>query len=235
MTLDEHARDALARYRASLGPSPKAARDQWDAISIRVEADRDEGGSTGRRRWAAVGVAVVGAAAAVVLILSVRPRDPSERTEAHHAVQAVDEEMRQPQPATPIEVRPVPAIVDEEAEAQDPAEAPIPDPRPPAVKRKTQAKPPALDPVAKLKAESRLVERARQALRAGQPRRALGLVDRHAREHRQGAMREEMALLRVEALCDAGEEKRWRQARARFDRRFPGSPLRVHLRQDCFE
>jgi hypothetical protein len=50
-----------------------------------------------------------------------------------------------------------------------------------------------------------------------------------------GAMREEIELLRVEALCDGGDRLRWKRAIARFDRRFPGSPLRVHLRRDCFE
>ena len=45
---------------------------------------------------------------------------------------------------------------------------------------------------------------------------------------------EEAAAIRVGALCDVGPAKRWRKALVGFDRRYPKSPLRVHLRDDCF-
>jgi hypothetical protein len=84
-----------------------------------------------------------------------------------------------------------------------------------------------------LRAELELLGRARAALEAEDFERVLALVQRHAREFPRGTMREEIALLRVGALCEVGPEERWASARSRFEREFPGSPLAAHLREDC--
>ncbi len=85
-----------------------------------------------------------------------------------------------------------------------------------------------------IKAELELLARAHTALEAEDFARVLTLVQRHDREFPQGVMREEIAMLRVGALCKVGPEARWASARSRFEREFPGSPLLTHLREGCF-
>lgn len=106
----------------------------------------------------------------------------------------------------------------------------------PRSKKATAVKPPddttpaaADDGPTSLRAELALLGRARAALEAEDFERVLALVQRHAREFPAGSMREEIAMLRVSALCRVGPRERWATARAAFHREFPGSPLAAHL------
>lgn len=92
---------------------------------------------------------------------------------------------------------------------------------------------PTAPPAGGIHAELELLGKARAALEAGDFARTLALVQRYDREIPEGTMREEIAMLRVGALCEVGPKARWLAARARFDREFPGSPLAAHLREDC--
>lgn len=72
---------------------------------------------------------------------------------------------------------------------------------------------PREDPLA---AELALLESARAALLAEDPRRALVLLTRHARRFRGGALAQEVALTRVEALCHLGDRAAAQREAAAF-------------------
>jgi hypothetical protein len=88
----------------------------------------------------------------------------------------------------------------------------------------------AIDP---LELESRGIAEVQRALRDGQARRALGLLDAEDRAHPRGVLVEERAAARVFALCSLGRDGEARRAAAEFARRFPNSLLGERVRASC--
>lgn len=86
-----------------------------------------------------------------------------------------------------------------------------------------------------LEAEMALVGAARHALRTDRPARALEVLDAHARAFPAGQMREDRAVLRIEALCAAGKGPQARAEVALFVRAFPGSAHAQRVRASCAE
>ena len=76
-----------------------------------------------------------------------------------------------------------------------------------------------------LEVERRLLDRARGALRAGDPVAALGLIEAHAASFAPGRLEEERAALEVVALARAGRVAAARERALAFGRRFPNSLL----------
>jgi outer membrane protein assembly factor BamD (BamD/ComL family) len=74
---------------------------------------------------------------------------------------------------------------------------------------------------------------AREALRAGQPARALALLDDHDRQFPRGELGVEVELLRIEALSLSGATGEARTRAERFIALHPDSPYaqraRVHV------
>lgn len=90
------------------------------------------------------------------------------------------------------------------------------------------------DPMVTLNEERRLLGQARAALRSGNVSQTLAWVHEHRESHPEGLLKEEMALLEVHALCQAGPRSAWKRARARFLAGYPRSPLAAHLEdEDC--
>lgn len=84
-----------------------------------------------------------------------------------------------------------------------------------------------------LQAEMALIRAARHALQAARPARALEVLDAHARAFPAGQMREDRAVLRIEALCGAGKAPQARAEVALFLRAFPGSAHAQRVRASC--
>lgn len=123
-----------------------------------------------------------------------------------------------------------PAQVDVPAQVEVPAHVPV---RKPVVRPRVDAVVSAavvqVDAPSDPLLEVRGLARARAALRDGDAKSALRLLDAHRREHPQSAYDEERDLLVVAALCDAGRSDDARAAAAKFRRAHPGSPLTAHL------
>jgi hypothetical protein len=124
----------------------------------------------------------------------------------------------------------VPMVVEVPAQIEVPTQVPV---RKPVVRPRVDAV--VSDAVVQDDAPSdpllevRGLARARAALRDGDAKSALRLLDAHRREHPQSAYDEERDLLVVAALCDAGRSDDARAAAAKFRRAHPGSPLTAHL------
>lgn len=252
--LDDRARDVLARYKAEIGPSPQDVSASWQAIAAQASVQGEVAVAAQQRRSVArrgfalgVLVATVATAAAAVLVLWLQPWDSTATSapDGHQAAQYEGRERteggnavaREPEPATTrrdartrvrddAALEPVEAdLVIEDDDLDDGLDASRP--------KRAEPRPP-VDPLTALKEETALLDRARSALSAGRARDALARVAEHGRRFPRGTMAEEAAAIAVGALCEVGSAKRWRTALARFDRRYPKSPLRVHLRDDCF-
>jgi outer membrane protein assembly factor BamD (BamD/ComL family) len=83
---------------------------------------------------------------------------------------------------------------------------------------------------ASLAQEIASLDAVRAQLAAADARAALGTVERYMREHPKGALRQEAAVLRIEALLAAGEPVRVRAAAARFLKENPDSPHAPRVR-----
>jgi hypothetical protein len=85
---------------------------------------------------------------------------------------------------------------------------------------------------ASLAAEIELLHDVQAALEAGQPERALQLLDAR-RGRAAGPMQEERAAARVVTLCKLGRVDEARGEAARFARDWPRSPLAERVRSSC--
>jgi hypothetical protein len=81
--------------------------------------------------------------------------------------------------------------------------------------------------------ETRLLRQADAATRGGDGRRALELLDEHARRFPRGVLAEERGAERVLALCAAGRIGEARAAATRFLADRPQSPLAGRVRASC--
>ena len=82
-------------------------------------------------------------------------------------------------------------------------------------------------------AEVELIQRAQQALEAGDATAALVLLSEHARRFPNGALSEERDAARVLALCGAGQKDDAEQMGTAFLGRYPSSPLASRVRASC--
>jgi RNA polymerase sigma-70 factor (ECF subfamily) len=84
-----------------------------------------------------------------------------------------------------------------------------------------------------LGAETQLLRRADQALRIGDPARALELLDEHARTFPEGVLAEERSAERVTTLCTLGRVNQARSEAVRFLAIHADSPLAKVVRRSC--
>ena len=78
-----------------------------------------------------------------------------------------------------------------------------------------------------------LVQHARSALRRGAPAEALADLDRYDAQYRRGTFGQEVAALRILALCDVGRVDEARARGVSFLRAWPRSPLSVRIQSSC--
>lgn len=116
------------------------------------------------------------------------------------------------EPATPRRSSPAPRKPAEPVDAAEPVETPS---------------------ATSLAEETRLLDRARRALLKNWPKMALGLIREAEERFPNGVLRQERAVLRVMALCDAGRVADGREAIAAFRRAYPRSALRSRVESAC--
>jgi hypothetical protein len=127
-----------------------------------------------------------------------------------------------------------------------PAEAPRPTPKPPAVKASVAIAAPVppipgataavlstADTPSPLDGEVTLLRGARAALRGGDARRALAMLDEHESRFPGGALAEECDAERIYALCALGRAEEARALAARFVAERPASPHAAAVRASC--
>lgn len=113
---------------------------------------------------------------------------------------------------------------------------PAPSPTPRRVERTTarsSAGPASTPSLSQLRAEKRLIDRARQALSAGQPGRALAILGEHRQRYRRSQLAAERDGTEVLAHCASGEIERARRAANSFLRRYPDHPMAARVRASC--
>lgn len=118
------------------------------------------------------------------------------------------------------------AALDESA----PVRAPATTPRPARVPSDLAHAPTSPD---RLADETALIARARDALRAHDPRAALAALDEHARAHPRGILTEEREVGRVLAYCALGDVERAQTIGARFLQAYPSSLHADAMRSPC--
>jgi type IV secretory pathway VirB10-like protein len=184
----------------------------------------------------AVTTAVGGAAWTAV---SVREEAP-----APSRVERIAAPEPEPRPASPAPVAPPsepPSIEEPPPPVEVAAAEPTPEPSRPvrgraiAVPAEAHAEEHVenASPAAALLRETALLRDAHRALRTGQADQALALLDRHAREHPDGVLREERLATRVLALCEAGRDEQARAEAARFLAAHPRSMHATRVRASC--
>jgi hypothetical protein len=125
------------------------------------------------------------------------------------------------------------AVVDESALSEDHGtrELPTGGHRGAALNRpatKASSAPPSL-----LAADVQLMHDVESALAAGQPERALSLLDARRASHVSGPLDEERAAARIVTLCKLGRGDEARAEASRFLRDWPRSPLVERVRSTC--
>jgi hypothetical protein len=157
-------------------------------------------------------------------------------------------------PVPPVSVNAVPRVVDRAAATTTTATRANPSDNvlyPPAsvVSAATTAGPTEMPPTASaatteprtatisgpatVAAEAKLLREADGALRAGDPTRALVLLNEHAASFPQGVLVEERNAERIVALCALGQKTQAREAASTFLRDHGGSPLAARVRASC--
>lgn len=259
--LSPAAKSLLADYGAHTDALAGDGQSGWHAIARRIERgdeplpiDEPRTQRTGSRRaFAALGVVLIAAAAIVVAWLAGATRllarsDDADVHEAAYGTAGVSTggaaTIRDDVPARPRVIdaaeRGARTRVVEAAAAAtggDGDEAVIVDasePSPREVAAPVSARPRARpQPATNDLEEVRSIATARAALRDGDPRTALKLLQALARAHPKSAYAEEREVLMVAALCRAGRTDDARKAADRFRRVHPRSPLVAHLARSC--
>lgn len=250
--LDRDELALLAAFRAEESPSASAL----DRVRERVLTSAAPAPTAGVirgpwRTWAAV--AVLAAAAAAVLAIDFGRTDATSlgRDQGTQAADTPDAERMEPAASR----RPPPSRAragiegaeaierpDDPEPTLEPPPAPSPPvpepPRGPRVRptpRPTAQPDRAPQPESSLAAETRLLDRARQAVAAGRPTDALAILREAASRFPDGVLVQERAALRVVAMCDAGRYEAGREAAAAFMRSHPRSALRPRVESACAE
>jgi hypothetical protein len=84
-----------------------------------------------------------------------------------------------------------------------------------------------------LKAETAALREAQQALRTGDPGRALSLISQQNSRFSEGLLQQERAAARIMALCQLGRTAEARAEVVEFASRWPKSPLLARVRNAC--
>lgn len=184
--------------------------------------------------WARVAMFAI-AAAAMVLIAwrGFDLLELSQRDDVHEIAPAVvepsvsegDATVRTPTAARPASIAPAPT-----APAVLPVEVAPVEPKP---REEPSAKRPRSTP--SLAAELALLRDADAALDRGDAKKAIALLDQHAREYPRGQMVPERLLQKAIALCKLGKREKSRAAVDKLLRAYPTTALRARASDVCKE
>jgi hypothetical protein len=121
-------------------------------------------------------------------------------------------------------------VRDEAPAAEPPATVAAPARPAPVAVNPAPAPPASSDRSASLTAETRLLLRARDALRRGDAARALRLVEEAASRYPGGGLAQEADAIRIEALARSGNKREASERLTDFEHAHPGSPHAERLR-----
>lgn len=178
-------------------PSPELARRMRQGLAAAGVATTAKVAAAGFGKLAVVGLVGAGLAFGYVALEDRRPEPAPARSVAAAPVA----------PLASVTAAPPPAI-----ESSAPASVPAPRPRS------------APSAAGDLREEIRLLDLARAAVRGGEHRQALMLLGRYDRRYPRGQFRQEVQVLRVEALELGGNEQAARALGKKFLAEHPDSP-----------
>ena len=259
--LDSNARQLLEAFQADQTP-PAGARDRvWESMQARAAAG-DLGPSVGGSATATAGIGtpslllggVALAVGAGLVGWALTAGDPTERERvasppptvelAAPAAQAVVRPPPTPAEGKPAVIdlssssRPALDVAGVDTSSPEGSEPETAEPRPRV--RRSKTKPlrpepalPAASPEDDLAAELALMGKAREALRAGDYRRALSLLDRHAKQFRGGLLKGERETSQIRALCQLGERDAARELASRVAGRRGSSHASDRVMKIC--
>lgn len=217
----------LTRARAAHLPGEREKRQTWRAI---VAAP---GGTTLGLGPAALGsvgfkalIGLVALAGVTLPVVYLRAEDPVARPETPSVIPSTTEEVpARTQMPNPIEPRTAGRMLERRAASED-----VADPARAATRAPRAVPDPREDP---LTVEAELIERARAAVKRGEPGTALELLARHERDFPTGRLVDERRVTRVLALCATGKTAQARGEAHEVARRHPGSALAQRLLDAC--
>ena len=157
--------------------------------------------------------------------------DLAGRSASHSAPMAPTPSEPNPEP----EAVPIPEAEPKPARATAPRREPSPSKPRGSTSSRTTPAPSEPEPGDTLAEENRLLGRARAALIADEPARALALLREHARRFADGVLTQERRALRAVALCEAGREDEGAAAARSFLRAHPQATLARRVRSACLE
>lgn len=250
------ARGLLAAYRAEEGLPAEVRARVWSRVdrSLHAEAAVVPTSGASHLRWAALGLAVAAAGAAIWwggARLSSTPgaaasEAPYRRDDARDGPHEL--EAKEPGRATVVGAStpaPRPAELPPASpptQPSTPAAATTASPMQPDASASSRAQPTrsaaraaASAETSGLADETELLRAAQSALARGDADHALALLDAGKRRFGAGVLAEERAAVQVFALCELGKRTRARREADAFAAAHPGSPLLSRVRSACAE
>lgn len=245
MSHRDETRDPLLAYRAELGPHPRAAAANWQALVRRIDAGEpapelpdDLEPPQPRPRSNAWALFLAAAAVALLAVRMTSPAPSSAETRPHDAAAAAapyqhttDSAPRgvhasdPPAPASP-EPEPEPEPVPADISPLEPAPPALPRPASSSMSERTSAQ-------SGLARELAPVRAAAHAVRDGDGALALRHADEYLARHPKGAFVPEARLRRIEALCLLARRADADLEVSAFLADYPDSPLRERVRSAC--
>lgn len=203
---------------------PRASARGWAALMPCLEpAVRAVGWAS-----AAWGAGLVAAAVGVGAV-AVAPTEVEDSISARvpAVVEAAPDPAPAPAPTPSVEVPAGPSPV-VEASVQAPIPAPVRHSAPRDATKRVEA-----PPASTLAAENALLQQARDAMKEGEPKRALDLVVAHAEAYPTSALADPRAVVRVEALCALGKAPQARAEAKLLLQRRPQMAARKRIERTC--
>lgn len=247
--------EIIDAYREARRPGEATRSRNWDAVHQRIDAGETprlprpprlveaeptpvvDLGSR-RRRW--IAAAVLGVAAALVLVVAARWRSSIARPDdARTPMQAPDQRVpSQPQRAGAQTTEPGPSPPPDASKIEQ--IAPVVSPKADAPSTKTPSRqrrrPTDADEPAPgtdgLRQEMQLVERAKRALAAGDPAAALAATDAHAARFPDGVLAQERFVTAIAAHCALDRVDAAMQQARRYRAAFADSQTAQRLARD---
>ncbi len=231
---------ALARQRAEARPSSRRVQRGWVALApvVRSPWTMLTAGAKASSVLPSLGISV--AIAATVLVVAVLARGvatdaaPSSSTSRTATKTDVPRAATPPSEAAPPRVHEPSRSASPDPPAADDPSTTVVAPRPRSRTRRVANSMPT-PPPEDLEAELALLERAREAMAANRPDRALASLAEHARRFPHGALADARKATRVRALCARGDRAAARAEADRLRREHPGSALATSLANACDE
>lgn len=232
--LSSEASELLRRYRAER-PGVGRARENYRAVTARLEADATEvpPQADGWQRQLGWGFAAAAAAALLLVVVdAVLPeaKNAAADVPASAPSEAVDRAREVEHSGAAVQSAPVPRAPRPLAEPAPTVDVdPRPGSKPQAVQEATPAT--AVGPEA-LAEEARLLRRAREALRRGDLTAARSAIDEHARRFPKGALAEDRVAYDVVLRCRVGDPLAGSRLGA-FKLTYPRSPHAPRVAEAC--